>query len=249
MLLLDDEPLFAETLAAWLEREPDLEILPIAHDERSARALLRTRSPAVAVLDLRLGAENGLDLLEEISAGHPGMTATAAVDQAVAAVRRGAPAWLPKTVDVEALVAVISGVVQRKSWIPPARPSGWCPLTFLKVARQVSTNGARNSSAAQMAQPSPGYPTDRVPISHAPRPPRRLARRSRSAAIDRGVVGGSQAELQYPYMVTRQVCPRLRDSAPRLRDLATTTGRSRRRSGRAAPPRRQPRRASAPPAS
>jgi len=72
VLLVDDEPLFAETLAAWLEREPRLGVLPIARDAWSARALLRARSPAVAVLDLRLGAENGLDLLEEISAGHPG---------------------------------------------------------------------------------------------------------------------------------------------------------------------------------
>jgi len=60
------------------------------------------------------------------------------VNQAVAAVGRGARAWLPKTVEVEALVAVIRGVVRRKSRIPPARPSGRCPLTVLKAARQVS---------------------------------------------------------------------------------------------------------------
>jgi DNA-binding NarL/FixJ family response regulator len=123
-LLVDDHPLFVETLAARLDREADLEVLPVAKDGRRARTLLRTLSPAVVVLDMILGAESGLSLLDEIEASHPEsrvvvLTGVSAVDQVVEAVRRGARAWLPKTVDGDHLVRVIRGVVRGESWIPP----------------------------------------------------------------------------------------------------------------------------------
>lgn len=123
-LIVDDHALFAEALAVRLGREPDLEVLPVAVDLARARALLSTRAPAVVLLDLVLGAESGLNLLDEIAAIWPDvrvvvLTGVSAVDQVVEAVRRGAHAWLPKTVDAHQLVRVIRGVCRGECWIPP----------------------------------------------------------------------------------------------------------------------------------
>jgi DNA-binding NarL/FixJ family response regulator len=123
-LVVDDHPLFAETLAVRLSREPDLEVLPVAGDSGRALALLSSQSPAVVLLDLVLGTESGLNLLEEIAAIWPDvsvvmLTGVSAADQVVEAVRRGASAWLPKTVDGQQLVRVIRGVFRGESWIPP----------------------------------------------------------------------------------------------------------------------------------
>jgi len=123
-LLVDDHPLFAEALAARLGREPDLEVLPFAHDRGRARMLLSTLSPAVVLLDLVLGAESGLALLDEIEERHPDtrvivLTGVSAADQLVDAVRRGARAWLSKTVDGHQLLRVIRGVFHGECWIPP----------------------------------------------------------------------------------------------------------------------------------
>jgi DNA-binding NarL/FixJ family response regulator len=123
-LLVDDQRLFAETLAARLNREPDLEVLAVAHDRKQAVALFHSLSPAVVLLDLILGSANGLTVLDEVRASDPEcpvvvLTGVSDGDQVVDAVRRGARAWLPKTVGADQLVQVIRGVVRGESWIPP----------------------------------------------------------------------------------------------------------------------------------
>jgi DNA-binding NarL/FixJ family response regulator len=107
-LLVDNHPLFVEAVGARLACEPDIEVLPVAADEDRARTLLRTLSPTVVVLDLVLAARSGLSLLDDIAASSPGanvvmLTSGPSADQIVEAVRRGARAWLPKTVDGERL--------------------------------------------------------------------------------------------------------------------------------------------------
>jgi two-component system NarL family response regulator len=123
-LLVDDHRLFVESLAARLAREPDLEVLPATGDPEQALRLVRTLSPAVLVLDLLLGSANGMSVLDEVRVAHPDcrvivLTGVSSGDQVVEAVRRGARAWLPKTVDSAHLVRVIRGVYRGESWIPP----------------------------------------------------------------------------------------------------------------------------------
>ncbi|HEV7899555.1 MAG TPA: response regulator transcription factor [Planosporangium sp.] len=124
VLLVDDHSLFAETLAVRLRRESDLEVLPPVGDVSRALARLRALSPDVVLLDLLLGAESGLSVLDEIQSSHPAssvvvLTGVSSADQVVDAVRRGARAWLPKTVDASHLIRVIHGVFNGESWIPP----------------------------------------------------------------------------------------------------------------------------------
>lgn len=124
VLIVDDHALFAEALAARLGREPDLVILPIAPDARRALALTATERPHVLVLDLTLGAENGLEVLDRVRKAHPDvwvvvLTAMSDLDAMVQAVRRGAVGWLEKTESADLVARVIRSAARRGGWIAP----------------------------------------------------------------------------------------------------------------------------------
>src|SRR5690606_3962079 len=76
------------------------------------------------VVDLVLGAETGLTLLDHARAHNPDtkaivLTALESVDAAVQAVQRGALGWLPKHADVAALISAIHAVALGGAWIAP----------------------------------------------------------------------------------------------------------------------------------
>ncbi|MFG2002194.1 response regulator [Spirillospora sp. NPDC048911] len=124
VLIVDDHALFAEALSARLGREPDLVILPVAADVRRALALTATERPQVIVLDLTLGPENGLDVLDRVREHHPDvrvvcLTAMSDVDAIVQAIRRGAVGWLSKTESADLVAQVIRSAARRGGWIPP----------------------------------------------------------------------------------------------------------------------------------
>jgi DNA-binding NarL/FixJ family response regulator len=124
VLVIDDHTLFADAVQARLSREPDFRPVLVAYGAEQARARLAT-APAVVVLDVAMGAVSGLDLLEDIGRLSPQtkvimLTAVESVDAVLTALRRGARAWLPKTVDADHLVRVIRGVSGGEAWLAPA---------------------------------------------------------------------------------------------------------------------------------
>jgi two-component system NarL family response regulator len=124
VLIVDDHALFAEALIARLGREPGLVLLPVAVDVRRALTLIATERPQVVVLDMALGAESGLDVLDHLREHHPQvrvviLTALTDVDAIVQAVRRGAVAWVSKTESADLVVRVIQSVTRRGGWLPP----------------------------------------------------------------------------------------------------------------------------------
>ena len=98
-LIVDDEENIRRTLRVALEA-----VGHVVREASSASEALRTveREPIdLALVDLRLGQESGLDLLETLVAQKPNLavvvvTAYASVDTAVDALRRGAFDYLPK---------------------------------------------------------------------------------------------------------------------------------------------------------
>ncbi|MCW2938429.1 MAG: two component transcriptional regulator, LuxR family [Actinomycetia bacterium] len=124
VLIVDDHALFAEALAARLGAEPDLVILPTAGDVQRAIALVRTERPRVVVLDVMLGTESGLDLLDHVRERHPDvrvllLTAMNDVDTIVSALRRGAVGWLSKTESADLVARVVRSAAGRGGWLPP----------------------------------------------------------------------------------------------------------------------------------
>jgi DNA-binding NarL/FixJ family response regulator len=124
VLIVDDHALFGEALATRLSREPDLVILPIASDVRRALALVTTERPHVLALDLMLGPESGLDVLDHVRDKYPDiravlLTAVTDIDSIVQAVRRGAVGWVPKTESADLVARVLRSAARSGGWIPP----------------------------------------------------------------------------------------------------------------------------------
>lgn len=111
MLLIDDDAAFCTVLARRLQREGIA--CDVAHDATSALRLLDAM-PAAArprriLLDLRLGADNGLALIQALRERCPDArivlaTGYASIATAVDAMRRGAWHYLPKPFDMDSLL-------------------------------------------------------------------------------------------------------------------------------------------------
>src|SRR5580765_6619887 len=113
LLVVDDEPQVlkvVERLAARI----GFDVVTCASGAEAMRTLLR--KPAdLAMVDLRMPDVNGLDLLRQIRTTVPGcevilMTAYAAVDSAVEAIKLGAREYLTKPFDFERLKQVLEDI-------------------------------------------------------------------------------------------------------------------------------------------
>jgi NtrC-family two-component system response regulator AlgB len=99
VLVVDDETNIRKTLTVCLESEGH-HVVSVA-GFRDALAEASRRSFEVAFVDLRLGTENGLDLIPVLLSALPWVkiiviTAYASIDTAVEAMRRGATDYIPK---------------------------------------------------------------------------------------------------------------------------------------------------------
>ena len=99
ILIVDDEPNIRKTLRVALEAMGHA--VEEASTTASATSALARRPADVALVDLRLGTDSGLDLIEPFLAEVPRLaivviTAHASIDSAVDAMRRGAFDYLPK---------------------------------------------------------------------------------------------------------------------------------------------------------
>ncbi len=118
VLLIDDDEVFARVLARALGARGF--IASTAHDAAQALALCRSERPQFAVLDLKLGADNGLKLIPELKAIAPELrilllTGYASIATAVEAIKRGAHDYLAKPVDADAVVHALTRAQAEKS--------------------------------------------------------------------------------------------------------------------------------------
>ncbi len=107
VLLIDDDEVFTRVLARALGARGFH--VAIAHSAAEALAQARSEPAQFAVLDLKLGADNGLALIPELKALRPGLrilllTGYASIATAVEAIKRGADDYLAKPVDADAIV-------------------------------------------------------------------------------------------------------------------------------------------------
>ena len=112
VVLIDDDPVFSAVLARALGSRGFS--ARTAADGTQALALVRELAPEYAVLDLKLGAENGLALIPELLAACPGLrilllTGYASIATAVEAIKRGAHDYLAKPVDADQVAQALLG--------------------------------------------------------------------------------------------------------------------------------------------
>lgn len=119
LLLVDDDEPFLKRLARAMEKR--------GFDVRTAgtvaegRQLAETAPPAFAVIDLRLGDGNGLDVVEALRQRRPDcrvvvLTGYGAIATAVAAVKIGATDYLSKPADAK---DVMDALLARGDALPP----------------------------------------------------------------------------------------------------------------------------------
>ena len=71
VLIIDDHPLFSRGLSQLIETQKDYKVTGIAKDHDEAIKMLNELSPDLAIVDLNLGQEDGLELIKDILAVKP----------------------------------------------------------------------------------------------------------------------------------------------------------------------------------
>jgi two-component system, NtrC family, response regulator AlgB len=113
ILVVDDEPNIRKVLSIALEAEGHL--VSAVGNTRDALNESNLRFFDLAFVDLRLGAESGMELIPPLLAGCPWLkiiviTAYASIDSAVEAMRRGAFDYLPKPFTHEHVALLVQKV-------------------------------------------------------------------------------------------------------------------------------------------
>ena len=110
LLLVDDDEQFVKRLARAMEKRGF--VVDTAETVEDGCAVARARPPAYAVVDLRLGDGNGLDVVEAIRERREDsrvvvLTGYGAIASAVAAVKIGATDYLSKPADANQITAAL----------------------------------------------------------------------------------------------------------------------------------------------
>ena len=117
ILIVDDETDIRELISGILEDEGYETRL--AHDSDSALDAIRERRPSLVVLDIWLQGSklDGLDLLNVVREGHPGLPVVIIsghgnIETAVSAIRRGAYDYIEKPFKADRLLLVIARALE-----------------------------------------------------------------------------------------------------------------------------------------
>jgi two-component system, NarL family, response regulator DevR len=123
LVLVDDHAILRQGLRSVLEHEAGIVVVGEASTEAEAEAVVRSSTPDVVVLDLKLSAGSdfeGLSLCAKLSAAHPGigllvLTTFLDEDLVVRAVHAGARGYVVKDVDTTELVRAIRAIAVGES--------------------------------------------------------------------------------------------------------------------------------------
>jgi two-component system, NtrC family, response regulator AlgB len=118
ILIVDDELNIRKTLSVFLETEGH-KIVAVSNFGDAVSENLR-RAFDLAFVDLRLGTDNGLDLIPALLAGSPWLkivviTAYASIDTAVEAIKRGATDYIPKPFTPAQVKLVVQKIAEVRS--------------------------------------------------------------------------------------------------------------------------------------
>lgn len=150
-LLIDDDEIFAGVLQRALARRGHA--VAIAHTITQALEEARALAPERVVLDLKLGHESGLELIEPLLKIGSGMqilllTGYASIPTAVEAMRRGAINYLPKPADADQILAAFDPDAAAPADVPQDPPS-LRRLEWEHIQRVLAENDGNISATAR----------------------------------------------------------------------------------------------------
>lgn len=171
VLVVDDHRIFAESLAAALAAEPDVEVFAAGSGPAALRCLERAAAEGrrydVLLVDADLGAGmpgtrpavpvpvqdgneeglvDGISLVAGVRAAQPGVRSVVLAEKddprrAALALQAGASGWVAKDCSLSRLLTVIRGVLRDETHLPPALLTG--VLRELTAARRHRTESER----------------------------------------------------------------------------------------------------------
>jgi len=118
ILVVDDEEIMCESLAAWLREDGYL--VDTASSGREAVELAKKTDYAIYFIDLKMpGGMDGIDTLMEIRRLHPDasiiiITAYATVDTAITAIKEGAQEYIVKPCNPEEISLLVNRIIKVK---------------------------------------------------------------------------------------------------------------------------------------
>jgi len=152
-LVADDDDLFRGRLGRALESR-GWEVFLAANIAEAVNAA-QEHAPDLAIVDLRLGSENGLDIVRKLRALDPTMfilmlTGWGSIATALEAVRSGADHYLSKPVDADQIIAVFNaspatGTDQN----PPSSVPSLARVEWEHIQRVIADCGGNISQAAR----------------------------------------------------------------------------------------------------
>ena len=125
VLLADDHTIVRNGVAQILSEQADIEIVAEASDGATAVALYRAKRPDVSLVDLRMPALDGVQVVEQIRREFPDanlvvLTTFDTDDDVNRALLAGAKAYLLKDVAPADLISCVRTVHQGGTWVSPA---------------------------------------------------------------------------------------------------------------------------------
>jgi DNA-binding NarL/FixJ family response regulator len=124
IILADDHRLTIDGVRGVLDAEPDIEVVGEAYSGEEVLPLVRATKPDVVLLDLRMPKVDGLACLDLLRKHHPGVkvvmfSATTTPEEIASALRRGASAYVLKTVNPLGLAAALRHAVEETVYSAP----------------------------------------------------------------------------------------------------------------------------------
>lgn len=125
IVIVDDHPMVRERLAEIINREADMKVCGEAEDRPNALEVIGRELPDLAIVDLTLKRSNGLDLIKDLRAMHPGLRILVVSMQeenlyAERVIRAGAHGYITKQEATRKILEAIRMVLAGKVYLSDA---------------------------------------------------------------------------------------------------------------------------------
>jgi DNA-binding NarL/FixJ family response regulator len=122
VFVVDDHAMLCEAVMAFLEGDPEIEVLGCETNSRRAVERLVSLRPDVVLLDLKMPHKDGAAILQEAKSQLPSthfmiMSGDIATEQALELMRAGASGVVLKTTDVDSLRNAVKSVAAGELWL------------------------------------------------------------------------------------------------------------------------------------
>lgn len=138
VLVVDEERIFADVVAAQLEAEEDIEVVAAVDPGTHGEFLRAGRHADVVLLDADLADDAAITLCQELTqlgSRVVMLSDTSSAERIVAYLRAGASGWVRKDESFEHLLTVVRGTMRGEAWLPPAETRAVLQL-LMRTQRQ-----------------------------------------------------------------------------------------------------------------